>query len=46
MFVRTLTEEERQALEKGLRCQDACVVRRGQMLLASARGARAPRSAQ
>ncbi len=45
LFVRTLTEEERQALEKGLRSADAFVLRRCQILLASARGERAPRIA-
>jgi hypothetical protein len=45
IFVRTLTEEERQALEQGLRSKDAFVLRRCQILLASARGARAPRIA-
>jgi transposase len=45
IFVRTLTEEERQALEKSLRSKDAFVLRRCQILLASARGERAPRIA-
>jgi transposase len=45
IFVRTLTGEERTALEKGLRSPDAFVLRRCQMLLASARGERAPRIA-
>jgi transposase len=45
LFVRTLSEGERQALEQGLRAKDACVVRRCQILLASARGERAPRIA-
>jgi len=45
LFVRTLTDDERQALEQGLRSQDAFIVRRCQMLLASARGERAPRIA-
>jgi transposase len=43
--VRALTEDERQVLEKGLRAKDAFVLRRCQMLLASARGERAPRIA-
>src|SRR5262245_25497453 len=43
--VRTLSEAERQALEQGLRANDAYVLRRCQMLLASARGERAPRIA-
>jgi transposase len=45
IFVRTLTEMERQALEQGLRSKDAFVLRRCQILLASARGERAPRIA-
>ncbi len=45
IFVRTLSEEERQALEQGLRSNDAFVLRRCQILLASARGERAPRIA-
>ncbi|HEV8190437.1 MAG TPA: helix-turn-helix domain-containing protein [Ktedonobacterales bacterium] len=46
IFVRTLSEAERQALEKGLRSKDAFVLHRCQMLLASARGERAPRIAE
>jgi transposase len=38
LFVRTITEEERQQLEAGLRSPDAFVLRRCQILLASARG--------
>jgi transposase len=45
IFVRTLSKDERQALEKGLRSKDAFVLRRCQILLASARGERAPRIA-
>ncbi|HEV8194923.1 MAG TPA: helix-turn-helix domain-containing protein [Ktedonobacterales bacterium] len=45
IFVRSLTEAEHTALEKGLRSPDAFVLRRCQILLASARGARAPRIA-
>jgi transposase len=45
IFVRSLSEEERTALEKGLRSADAFVLRRCQILLASARGERAPRIA-
>ena len=41
-FVRPLTDAERQALEAGLRSSDAFVLRRCQILLASARGVRAP----
>ena len=46
IFVRPLSEEERTALEKGLRSSDAFVLRRCQILLASARGERAPRVAE
>jgi transposase len=46
IFVRSLTEEEHAALEKGLRSADAFVLRRCQILLASARGERAPRIAE
>lgn len=42
MFVRPLTDDERRQLEAGLRSSDAFVLRRSQMLLASARGERAP----
>ncbi|HEY1243638.1 MAG TPA: helix-turn-helix domain-containing protein [Hyphomicrobiaceae bacterium] len=45
IFVRTLTDDEQQALERGLRSKDAFVLRRCQILLASARGERAPRIA-
>jgi transposase len=45
IFVRTLMEEERSTLDKGLRSADAFVLRRCQILLASARGERAPRIA-
>jgi transposase len=45
IFVRPLSEEERQALEKGLHSPDAFVLRRCQIVLASARGERAPRIA-
>jgi hypothetical protein len=45
IFVRTLSAEERQALEQGLQAKDAFVLRRCQILLASARGERAPRIA-
>ena len=45
IFIRDLTGEERQALERGLRSSDACVLRRCQALLASARGERAPQIA-
>src|SRR5258708_27169964 len=45
IFVRPLTDAERQALTAGLRSPDAFVLRRRQILLASARGERAPRIA-
>ncbi len=45
IFVRTLSDEERAALEQGRRSGDAFVLRRCQILLASARGERAPRIA-
>jgi transposase len=41
-FVRTLTAAERQQLQAGLRAADAFTVRRCQILLASAKGQRAP----
>jgi hypothetical protein len=46
IFVRTLTDGERQAQHAGLRSADAFVLRRCQILLASARGERAPRIAE
>jgi len=46
IFVRTLSKEERQELEAGLRSSDAFVLRRCQILLASARGERPPRIAE
>lgn len=45
MFVRALTDEERQGLEAGLRSSDAFVLRRCQVLLASARGEWVPKIA-
>jgi transposase len=45
IFVRTITDEERQALERGLRSSDAFVLRRCQVLLASAKGQRVPQIA-
>jgi Winged helix-turn helix len=42
IFVRTLSKHEREALESGLRSSDAFVLRRCQILLASARRERAP----
>ena len=41
-FVRPPTESERQALAAGLRSADAFTLRRSQIVLASARGERAP----
>lgn len=46
LFVRPLTDAERARLEAGLRSSDAFVLRRCQILLASARGERAPQIAQ
>jgi transposase len=46
IFVRPLTDAERAALTAGLRSPDAFTLRRCQILLASARGTRAPRIAE
>ena len=46
IYVRALTDEERARLEAGVRSSQGFVVRRCQMVLASARGERAPRIAQ
>jgi Winged helix-turn helix len=46
IFVRPLTDAERQALTAGQRSSAAFVLRRCQILLASARGERAPRIAE
>src|SRR5436305_14074303 len=46
IFVRDLSEEEQKSLSAGLRSSDAFVLRRSQILLASARGESAPRIAQ
>lgn len=46
IFVRPLSDAERQHLEAGLRSPDAFVLRRCQIILASARGERAPQIAQ
>ena len=46
IFVRRPTDDERQALEDGLRSADAFVLRRCQVILASARGERAPQIAR
>ena len=45
IYVRPLTDAERTRLEAGLRSSDAFVLRRCQILLASARGERPPRIA-
>lgn len=42
IFVRELTDDERAQVEAGLRSSDAFVLRRCQIVLASARGERAP----
>jgi transposase len=46
IFVRELSNKEREALEVGLRSSDAFVLRRCQILLASSRGERPPRIAE
>src|SRR4051794_4358668 len=46
VFVRDLSAEERQALAAGLHSPDVFVLRRSQILLASARGEWAPRIAR
>jgi transposase len=46
IFIRPLTENERQQIQAGLRSSDAFVLRRCQILLASARGERAIAIAQ
>src|SRR5205823_9942686 len=45
-FIRPLTEDERQQIQKGLRSSDAFVLRRCQILQASAQGERVPRIAR
>ncbi len=45
IFVRSLSQEERKALEAGLRSKDAFVLRRSQILLASSRGESPPKIA-
>ncbi len=42
IFIRALTEDEHRQIQTGLRSSDAFVLRRCQILLASARGERAP----
>src|SRR5215216_1611312 len=46
IFVRSLSEEERESLEAGLRSKDAFVMRRCQILLASSRGQSPPKIAR
>jgi transposase len=46
VYVRPLTDAERQVVKAGLRSSDAFTLRRCQILLASAAGQRAPRSAR
>ncbi len=46
IFVRPLTDDEHHTRTRGLRSSDAFVLRRCQMLLASARGERAPQIAR
>jgi transposase len=46
VFVRAITDEERRALEAGLRSSEAFVMRRCQILLASERGGRVPQIVQ
>ena len=46
IFVRELSNKEREALEAGLRSSDAFVLRRCQILLASSKGERPPQMAE
>ena len=46
IFIRPFTEDEQRQIQAGLRSSDAFVLRRCQILLASARGERAPTIAQ
>jgi Winged helix-turn helix len=46
IFVRSFSEEEREALQAGLRSKNTFTLRRCQMLLASSRGEYAPRIAE
>src|SRR5215210_3730928 len=46
IFVRLLSEKERESLEAGLRSKDAFVLRRSQILLASSRGESPPKIAR
>lgn len=46
IFVRSLSEKERETLQAGLRSKDAFTLRRSQMLLASSKGHEVPRIAE
>jgi transposase len=46
IFVRSLSEEERETLQAGLRSKDAFTLRRSQMLLASSKGNEVPQIAE
>ena len=46
IFVRSLSDSEKEKLETALRSKDAFVMRRAQIILASSRGERAPRIAR
>ncbi|MBA3492016.1 MAG: helix-turn-helix domain-containing protein [Rubrobacteraceae bacterium] len=46
IFVRSFSDEEREALQAGLRSKDTFTLRRSQMLLASSRGEYVPKIAQ
>src|SRR3954454_12952063 len=46
IFIRTLSKEERERLEAGLRSKDTFALRRSQMLLARSRGEQAPQIAR
>ena len=46
IFVRSLSEKERETLQAGLRSKDAFTLRRSQMLLASSKGNEVPRIAE
>lgn len=46
IFVRELSDEEREGLQAGVRSKDAFVMRRSQILLASARGLSPPKIAE
>ena len=45
IFVRSLSQQERESLQAGLRSKDAFILRRSQILLASARGQSPPKIA-